>query len=148
LGGGSFAKCMAHGCGWIVIFCPHARPVARSGIVILGLPAQSYSSYIILSKVVYTPGLTYLLASRVCMQSGKCRRACSRAGHTCSGGSYGGQSRGCIWYFEIPSPNTTVFGILWPPSIALWGSLVPPIYHVCALRHIYGYLSRLSMGKW
>ena len=39
---------------------------------------------------------------------------------------YGGQSRECIWYFDIPSPNTTIFGILWPPSIALWGSLVPP----------------------
>jgi hypothetical protein len=26
----------------------------------------------------------------------------------------------------IPSPNTTIFGILWPPSIAPWGSLVPP----------------------
>jgi hypothetical protein len=23
-----------------------------------------------------------------------------------------GQSRGCIWYFETPSPNTTVFSIL------------------------------------
>ena len=35
---------------------------------------------------------------------------------------------GGIWYFDIPSPNTTVFSlhVLWPPSIALWGSLVPP----------------------
>jgi hypothetical protein len=23
-------------------------------------------------------------------------------------GSYGGQSRGCIWYFEIPSPNIRI----------------------------------------
>jgi hypothetical protein len=30
------------------------------------------------------------------------------------------------WYFDIPSPNTTVSSVLWPPSIALWGSLVPP----------------------
>jgi hypothetical protein len=28
--------------------------------------------------------------------------------------------------FEIPSPNTTVFSVLWPPSIAAWGSLVFP----------------------
>jgi hypothetical protein len=35
---------------------------------------------------------------------------------------------GGILYFDIPSPNTTVFSVLdlWPPSIALWGSLVPP----------------------
>ena len=33
---------------------------------------------------------------------------------------------GGIWYFDIPSPNTTVSSVLWPPSIALWGSLVPP----------------------
>jgi hypothetical protein len=44
----------------------------------------------------------------------------------CCYGSQAMQSRRCIWYFDIPSPNTTVFGILWPPSIALWGSLVPP----------------------
>jgi hypothetical protein len=31
---------------------------------------------------------------------------------------------GGIWYFDIPSPNTTVFSVLWPPSIALWGSLL------------------------
>jgi hypothetical protein len=31
-----------------------------------------------------------------------------------------------IWYFDTDSPNTTVFSVLWPPSIALWGSLVPP----------------------
>jgi hypothetical protein len=24
---------------------------------------------------------------------------------------------------DIPSPNTTVFSVLWPASIALWGSL-------------------------
>jgi hypothetical protein len=44
-------------------------------------------------------------------------------------GSYGGRSGGAIWYFDIPSPNTsntTLFSVLWPPSIALWGSLVPP----------------------
>jgi hypothetical protein len=40
--------------------------------------------------------------------------------------SYGGRSREGIWYFEIPSPNTTVFSVLWPPTIALWGSLVFP----------------------
>ena len=33
---------------------------------------------------------------------------------------------GGIWYLDIPSPNTTVFSVLWPPSIALWGSLVLP----------------------
>ena len=33
---------------------------------------------------------------------------------------------GTLTYRVTPSPNTTVFGILWPPSIALWGSLVFP----------------------
>ena len=37
-----------------------------------------------------------------------------------------------IWYFEIPSPNTTVFSVLWPPSSALWWSLVPP--HTLVVR--------------
>ena len=37
---------------------------------------------------------------------------------------YGGRSKGGIWYSDIPSPNTTVFGVLWPPRIALWGFLV------------------------
>ena len=40
--------------------------------------------------------------------------------------SYGGRSKGGIWYSDIPSPNTTVFSVLWPPSVALWGSLVLP----------------------
>jgi hypothetical protein len=35
--------------------------------------------------------------------------------------------RGGIWYFDIPSPNTTLFSVLWPPSIALWGPWCPPI---------------------
>ena len=38
----------------------------------------------------------------------------------------GGQSRGGIWYSDTPSPNTTIFSVLWPPSVALWGSLVLP----------------------
>ena len=35
---------------------------------------------------------------------------------------------GGIWYFDMPSPNTTVFSALWPTSTALdlWGSLVFP----------------------
>ena len=33
---------------------------------------------------------------------------------------------GNIWYFDIPSPNSIVFSVLWPTSIALWGSLVLP----------------------
>jgi hypothetical protein len=52
---------------------------------------------------------------------------------------------GGIWYFDIPSPNTTVFSILWPPSIALWGSLVPPVYLGGAIRSIYRYLNHLFM---
>ena len=39
---------------------------------------------------------------------------------------YGGRSTGGIWCSEIPSPNTTVFSVLWLPSVALWGSLVLP----------------------
>ena len=41
---------------------------------------------------------------------------------------------GGICYFDIPSPNTTVFSVLWPPSIALWGSLVPPYSLVVLLE--------------
>jgi hypothetical protein len=33
---------------------------------------------------------------------------------------------GDTWCSDILSPNTTVFGILWPPSNALWGSLLLP----------------------
>jgi hypothetical protein len=48
---------------------------------------------------------------------------------------YGGRSGGVFaWYFDIPSPNTTVFSVLWPPSIALWGSLVPPYTLVVRLK--------------
>jgi hypothetical protein len=31
-----------------------------------------------------------------------------------------------IRYSYTPSSNTTIFSVLWPPSIALWGSLVLP----------------------
>jgi hypothetical protein len=55
---------------------------------------------------------------------------------------------GGIWYFDIPSPNTTVFSVLWPPSIAMWGSLVPPYTPGGAIRSIYKYLSHLSIEKW
>jgi hypothetical protein len=41
---------------------------------------------------------------------------------------------GGIWYFDITSPNNTVFSVLWPPSIALWGSLVPPYTLVVRLE--------------
>ena len=34
--------------------------------------------------------------------------------------------QGGVWYFDIPSPNTIVFSVLWPTSIALWGSAVLP----------------------
>jgi hypothetical protein len=35
-------------------------------------------------------------------------------------------------YSGIPSPNTNVFGVLWLPSIAQWGSLVLPYTLVMA----------------
>jgi hypothetical protein len=43
---------------------------------------------------------------------------------------------GGIWYFDIPPPNTTVFSVLWPRSIALWGSLVPP-YSLLVLLEVF-----------
>jgi hypothetical protein len=37
--------------------------------------------------------------------------------------------RGGIWYSDIlvdlSPPNTTVFNVLWPTSIALWGPVLP-----------------------
>jgi hypothetical protein len=45
---------------------------------------------------------------------------------------------GGIWYFDIPSPNTTVFSVLRPLSIALWGSLVPPYSLVVLLEAFEG----------
>jgi hypothetical protein len=41
-----------------------------------------------------------------------------------------------IWDFEIPSPNTTVFSVLWPPSIALWGPWCSPIPWWCTEKHL------------
>jgi hypothetical protein len=44
-----------------------------------------------------------------------------------------------IRYFEIPSPNTTVFSVLWPPSIALCvGSSVFPYTLVVQLEAFTG----------
>ena len=54
------------------------------------------------------------------------------------GRSYGGRSKGGIWYFDIPSPNSTVFSVLWPPSIALWGSLVFPYSLVVQYEAVTG----------
>ena len=51
---------------------------------------------------------------------------------------YGGRSMGGIWYFDIPSPNTTVFSALWPHSIALWGSSVPPYTMVVQYAAVTG----------
>jgi hypothetical protein len=47
---------------------------------------------------------------------------------------------GGISYFDIPSPtsNTNIFRVLWPPSIALWGSLVPPYTLVVRLEAFTG----------
>jgi hypothetical protein len=42
----------------------------------------------------------------------------------------------CISYFEIPSPNTTVFNVRWPPSIALWGPWCSPIPWWCTKKHL------------
>jgi hypothetical protein len=48
---------------------------------------------------------------------------------------------GGIWYFGIPSPNTTVVSVLWPPSIVLWRSLVPPYTLVVRLEAFTGTLA-------
>jgi hypothetical protein len=77
-----------------------------------------------LSASVPRTAIMLLLTSCVACASARC--ALDYPPCCASVRCYGGQSRGCIWYFDIPSPNTTVFGILWPPSIAHWGTLVPP----------------------
>ena len=53
---------------------------------------------------------------------------------------------GRTWYFDIPPPNTTVFGVLWPPSTALlMGVLGAPLSLSGATKNTYRYLNRLSM---
>ena len=55
---------------------------------------------------------------------------------------------GGYWYFDIiPSPNTTVFGVLWPPSIALWGSLVPPCTILVRYRAVTSALIEVGYRK-
>ena len=53
---------------------------------------------------------------------------------------YGGRTEGGTWYFDIPSPNTTVFSVIWPTSVALWGSLVFPYTLVVRLEAFTGTL--------
>ena len=56
----------------------------------------------------------------------RCRTSPSKSKSIISAGCYCGRSKGGIWYFDIPSPNATVFSVQCPHSIALWGFLVPP----------------------
>ena len=43
---------------------------------------------------------------------------------TCTYGSWSRGGYSVRPYSDIPSPNTTVFGLLWPSSSATWGSLL------------------------
>jgi GDPmannose 4,6-dehydratase len=43
-----------------------------------------------------------------------------RAMHAVLNHDVAGDFGGGNWYSDIPSPSTTVFGVLWPPRSALW----------------------------